>query len=284
MAVHPIDYRYFTEEMHALFEEDNILQRKLDVETALAKVHAKLGNIPKDAAVEIEKKSSTKYVTMKRVQEIDDEIHHDLMAIVKALSEKCVGDAGKYVHYGATSYDIVDSAYSTLLRDALLLVRRDVEKFKQLLLEKAEKYKSLVMIGRTHGQHAVPITLGLKFSVWASEVQRHLDRIDQVLPVVAVGKMSGAVGTGAALGKKAFKIQESTELIRREIERLVSHLAKYETFMAKVGKNLGLTVSSYNTAYKEFAKIDKDVLKITGGAMGVEPLTIDRPQHIEEVD
>ncbi len=207
MAVHPIDYRYYTEEMRALFEEDNILQKKLDVESALARVHAKLGNIPKKAASEIAKKANTKYVTMQRVNEIDKEIRHDLMAIVKALSEKC-GDSGKYVHYGATSYDIVDTAYAMLLRDALVLIQKDLEKFKKILLEKAARYKRLVMIGRTHGQHAVPITLGLKFAVWASEVQRHLDRIEQALPIVAVGKMTGAVGTGAALGKNAIKIQE----------------------------------------------------------------------------
>ncbi len=208
MAIHPIDYRYNTPEMRALFEEDNILQRKLDVEAALARVHAKLGNIPKNSAVEISKKSSIRHVTMERVREIDEQIHHDLMAIVKALSEQCKGDAGKYVHLGATSYDVVDSAYGTLLRDAVILIRKNVEKLKHILLEKAQKYKGVVMIGRTHGQHAVPITLGLKFAVWAAEVQRHLDRIGEVLPIVGVGKMSGAVGTGAALGKKAIKVQE----------------------------------------------------------------------------
>lgn len=208
MAVHPIDYRYFTEEMNALFDEDYLLQKKLDVEAALAKVHAKLGNIPKKVAVEIEKKASTKYVKMARVNEIDKEIRHDLMAMVKALTEQCSPDAKRYVHYGATSYDIVDTAYAIVLRDALLLVKKDLEKFKKILLEKAARYKTLVMIGRTHSQHAVPITLGLKFAVWAAEIQRHLERVEQAVEVVAVGKMTGAVGTGAALGKKAIKVQE----------------------------------------------------------------------------
>ena len=207
MSVHPIDYRYNTPEMLALFDEDNILQKKLDVEAALARAHEKLGNIPKKAADEIAKKATTKYVTMQRVNEIDEEIRHDLMAVVKALSEQC-GEAGKYVHLGATSYDIVDTAYGMVLRDALKLIKVDLEKFKKILLEKARMYKDLVMIGRTHGQHAVPITLGLKFAVWAAEVQRHLERIDRAIDIVAFGKMTGAVGTGAALGKNALKVQE----------------------------------------------------------------------------
>ena len=208
MAVHPIEYRYNTKEMLAIFQEENILQKRLDVEAALARAEAAAKLIPKNAADEISKKADVKIVKLERVKEIEAQIDHDLMAIVKALTEKCSPEAGKFVHFGATSYDIVDTAWALILREALKLVKEDLVKFKKILLEKAENYKKLVMVGRTHGQHATPITLGLKFAVWAAEVQRHLERVEKAIEIVSVGKLTGAVGTGAALGKSSLKIQE----------------------------------------------------------------------------
>src|SRR3989344_726889 len=208
MAVHPIEYRYNTKEMLAIFQEENILQKRLDVESALARAEAAAKLIPKNAADEISKKADAKIVKLERVKEIEAQIDHDLMAIVKALTEKCSPEAGKFVHFGATSYDIVDTAWALILREALKLVSEDLVKFKKILLEKAENYKKLVMVGRTHGQHATPITLGLKFAVWAAEVQRHLERVEKAIEIVSVGKLTGAVGTGAALGKSSLKIQE----------------------------------------------------------------------------
>ena len=208
MAVHPIEYRYNTKEMLAIFQEENILQKRLDVEAALARAEAAAKLIPKNAAEEITKKADVKIVKLERVKEIEAQIDHDLMAIVKALTEKCSPEAGKFVHFGATSYDIVDTAWALILREALKLVKEDLVKFKKILLEKAENYKKLVMVGRTHGQHATPITLGLKFAVWAAEVQRHLERVEKAIEIVSVGKLTGAVGTGAALGKSSLKIQE----------------------------------------------------------------------------
>ena len=208
MAVHPIEYRYNTKEMLAIFQEENILQKRLDVESALARAEAAAKLIPKNAADEISKKADVKIVKLERVKEIEAQIDHDLMAIVKALTEKCSPEAGKFVHFGATSYDIVDTSWALILREALQLIKNDLEKFKKILLEKAENYKKLVMVGRTHGQHAAPITLGLKFAVWAAEIQRHIERVDRAIETVSVGKLTGAVGTGAALGKSSLKVQE----------------------------------------------------------------------------
>ncbi|MEE9594700.1 MAG: lyase family protein, partial [Candidatus Hydrothermarchaeales archaeon] len=118
MAIHPIDYRYGSREMKAVFEENSKLQRLLDVEAALARAHAGVGNIPKEDAEVISEKASTEHVTVERVKEIEGEVKHDIMAVVLALSEAC-GDAERYVHLGATSYDIVDTANALQFKDAL---------------------------------------------------------------------------------------------------------------------------------------------------------------------
>lgn len=207
MAIHPIDYRYGSEEMRRIFEEESKLQKLLEVEAALARAHAKLGNIPEEAAKEISKKASTKYVKLKRVKEIEAEIDHDLMAVVLALAEVC-GEAGKYVHLGATSNDIIDTATALQFKEALAIVERDLEELKNILLEKAEEYIDLVCVGRTHGQHAVPTTYGLKFAIFAMEIKRHLERLREMKKRLLVGQMTGAVGTQASFGDKGIEIQE----------------------------------------------------------------------------
>lgn len=207
MSVHPIEYRYFTPEMKQVFTEENKLQRWLDVEAALARAHAALGDIPNEAAEEISRKASLEYVKLGRVKELEKEIHHDVMAMVQALSEVCEGDAAKYVHLGATSYDIVDTAWALILRDAINIVSQKLATLKDVLLDLASTHKNTICIGRTHGQHAVPFTYGMKFAIWASEINRHLKRIEECKGRVLVGKMSGAVGTMASFGSKGFEIQ-----------------------------------------------------------------------------
>jgi adenylosuccinate lyase len=210
MPVHPIEFRYFYPEMRGVFTEESKLQRWLDVEAALAWAHARLGTIPVEAAEEIEAKARVGVVRLERVKEIDREIHHDLMAMVRALTEVCDGDAGNYIHLGATSYDTEDTALALQLRDALGIVEGDLLRLLRVLLDQAERHRETICIGRTHGQHAVPTTYGMKFAVWASEVSRHLDRLDGVRGRMLVGKMSGAVGTMAGFGEKGFDVQRLT--------------------------------------------------------------------------
>ena len=207
MAVAAIDVRY-SGPMNRVFDEENRLQKWLDVEAALAHAHGKLGSIPKDAAAEIEKRANTNFVKLERVKQIEAEIDHDLMAMVKALAEACKGNAGGYVHYGATSYDIEDTALALILRDANAQVKARLATLRKTLLALAKAHKRTVCIGRTHGQHAVPTTYGLKFALWAAEVARHEERMAQAEKRLYVGKMSGAVGTMATFGKDAFKVQE----------------------------------------------------------------------------
>jgi adenylosuccinate lyase len=204
----PLDFRYGRKEIKEVFGEKSKLQYLLDVEAALARAHAAVGNISKKAADEISKKASVKYVTVKRVNEIEKETRHDIMAVTKALSEACSGDAGKYVHLGATSYDIVDTANALQFAAATDLIKAQVRELRVTLVSLAKEYKNTIMAGRTHGQYSIPITFGLKIAVFAMEVDRHMERLHECKSRLLVGKMSGAVGSGAAMGKHALKIQE----------------------------------------------------------------------------
>ena len=204
----PIDTgRYGTAEMRGIFEEEARVQKMLDVEAALAWAHGEVGNIPRRDAEKIVAAASLKHVKLSRVKEIEREIRHDVASLVRALAEAC-GPSGAYVHLGATSYDIVDTANALQFKDALGLIEKRLDAFEKILMGKALKYKATLMVGRTHGQHALPITLGFKFAVWMREISRHIQRLRQCKERVLVGKMSGAVGTQAGLGTHAMKIQE----------------------------------------------------------------------------
>src|SRR5256884_9729011 len=205
----PIDFRYGRPQMKRIFEEEARLQRLLDVEAALARAESKVGLVPREAAAEITKKATTKFVTVKRVEELERETRHDLMAVVLALTEACADDAGKYVHLGATSNDIQDSATALQLREAIQVIDEGLGNLIEALSELAAKHKKTIMLGRTHGQAAVPITFGLKMAVFASDVARQRERLRQATPRIVVGKMSGVVGTGAAFGPRASEIQSS---------------------------------------------------------------------------
>ncbi len=206
--IHPIETRYRTE-IAKFFTEERKLENWMKVEAVLAQVHAEIGNITKEVADEINKKANIHYVKLERVKEIDKEIHHDLMAMVKGLAEQCEGEAGKYIHLGATSYDIEDTATALLLREALIYIQNSLMNLLEVLITIIEERKNLICIGRTHGQHAIPTTYGMRFGVWAYEISRHLDRISEVLDRISYGKMSGAVGTMASFGDKGIEIQKS---------------------------------------------------------------------------
>jgi len=208
LPILPIDTgRYGTPEMRRIFEEETRIQKMLDVEAALAWAHAEVGNIPREDAEKIVAMASTKHVKISRIKEIEREIKHDVMAIVKALAEVC-GKSGAYVHFGATSYDIVDTANALQLKEALELIEKRLNNLEEALMEKTTQHKETIMIGRTHGQHALPITLGFKFAVWMREISRHIERLRQCKERDLVGKISGAVGTQAGLGANAMKVQE----------------------------------------------------------------------------
>jgi adenylosuccinate lyase len=243
----PLDFRYGRKEMKALWTEEARLRYLLRVEAALAHAHAATKTIPMEAAKRLQKVAESGKVTPSRVKEIEAEIKHDLMAVVKAMTEVAGPDDGKYIHLGATSYDIIDTANSLQFRDSIALLRTALRRLRDALLTQADKHRHTTMLGRTHGQAAVPITFGLKMAVFASEVGRHLERLNEVEKRVAVGMMSGATGSMAAFRGKGIEVQAavckhlglkpvtaSTQIIQRDryIE-LFSLMANIATSLEK---------------------------------------------------
>ncbi|MEM4360074.1 MAG: adenylosuccinate lyase [Candidatus Bilamarchaeaceae archaeon] len=192
----PFEERYKTE-MNEIFEEESKYKKWMEVELALAKAHAALGHIPKDAPEKI--RAAIEKVKPERIRAIEEEIHHDLMAMVKALSEQA-GDAGKYIHLGATSYDIEDTATALIFVDAIDIIKERAEELRAVLKKLALAHKKTVCIGRTHGQHAVPTTYGMKFALYYQELGRNIERLVAARERIAIGKMTGAVGTAATFG------------------------------------------------------------------------------------
>ncbi|MDR0779032.1 MAG: adenylosuccinate lyase [Methanomassiliicoccaceae archaeon] len=205
----PLEYRYGRTEMKAIFSEESRLQYQMDAEAALARAHASLGTISKKDADEITRISSLKFVTTDRVREIERETKHDLMAMVRAMTEQCKGGSGKYVHLGATSNDIVDTAVALQIKAALNVISEGVDTFLMTLAKLAARERDTLQIGRTHAQFAIPITFGFKIAGYIAEMLRHKERIEQITPRACAGKMAGAVGTGAALGKNFFELQKT---------------------------------------------------------------------------
>lgn len=231
--------------MRGVFEEVNRLRKYLQVEAAVAQAQAEVGDIPKEAAEEIARHANTEAVKLDRCKEIEAEIGHDLMAVVKALTEACAGEGKRYVHFGLTSYDVEDTATALQFKEAIGLIRRELVEVQRALLDLAMRYRGRVMVGRTHGQHMAVITLGLKFAVWMRELARHLERLDEAARRVLVGKVMGAVGTGAALGKNALKVQEialtrlglnSADMVTQVVQRDVH--AELIALLALIGSSL----------------------------------------------
>jgi len=206
MVVSPIDYRYGRKEVKEIFSEKSRIEYMLKIEASLARAEADLNIIPRNYADIIAKHANLSDVKIERVKEIEREIGHDVMALVKALSEVC-GEAGGFVHLGATSNDILDTATALQLKRFYDYLEEDIGNLSKALYEKAKRHMKTVMIGRTHGQHALPITFGLKVAVYLAEMLRHSERVMESRKRVIVGKFMGAVGTGAALGKDSLKVQ-----------------------------------------------------------------------------
>ena len=242
MPVHPIEERYGTDQMRAVWSEENRFSCIVAAEAALARAEAAHGMIPQADADAIAAHAAK--ATLVRAKEIEAEINHDMMAIVRAISEVC-GDSGRWVHYGATSNDILDTATGLQLMQATVLLDEKLRMLLSALLDRAGETKTLVCVGRTHGQHGVPTTYGLRFAIWASEVSRHIERLNELRPRVVVGQMTGAVGTQAALGERGIEIQatmmELLGLVPVDVSNQViarDRYAEYFMFLANVATTL----------------------------------------------
>ncbi len=183
--------RYTLPGMGAIWTEKNRFQKWLKVELAVCEAWSELGEIPPKAFQQIKKKAS---FSVKRIDEIEKIVKHDMIAFLTSVAEK-VGKDARYIHLGLTSYDIVDTALSLLIKESLEKIREDLLSIKEVLKEEAICHKKTVMMGRTHGVHAEPITFGVKLLVWYEEIKRHLQRIAYALDVISYGRISGSVGT-----------------------------------------------------------------------------------------
>lgn len=185
--------RYSRPEMAAIWTDENRFQAWLEVEILACEAWAELGVIPKEDVKVLREKAS---FDINRIFEIEQDTRHDVVAFTRAVSET-LGEEKKWVHYGLTSTDVVDTALSYLLKQANDILLKDIERFVDILKEKAKEHKYTVMMGRTHGVHAEPTTFGLKLALWYEEMKRNLERFKQAKEGIEVGKISGAVGTYA---------------------------------------------------------------------------------------
>src|ERR687894_1790320 len=187
--------RYTLPEMGALWSERNKFQKWLDVEVAVCEVHAEMGTIPAEAVEEIKRKAA---FTVERIGEIEKTTDHDVIAFTTALAEN-IGEAARFVHYGLTSSDVVDTANALLLRDACDLLLAKTDALLAVLERRAFEFRDTPQVGRTHGVHAEPTSFGLTFALWFDETRRNRARLERAREAVAVGKISGAVGAFAHL-------------------------------------------------------------------------------------
>jgi len=183
--------RYSRPEMARLWSDENRFATWLEVEIAATEVLVGRGTVPREALLAIKAKAR---FDVARIEEIEREVQHDVIAFVSCVAES-VGPEGRWLHYGLTSSDVVDTALAILMRDACDLVRADVVDLMEAVKERALRHRRAPMVGRTHGVHAEPMTFGLKMALWHAELQRQLERLDRARATIAVGKLSGAVGT-----------------------------------------------------------------------------------------
>jgi adenylosuccinate lyase len=190
--------RYTRPEMGRIWSEENSFQKWLDIEILAAEALAQMGKVPKAAISRIKKNAR---FNVERIREIEREVKHEVIAFLSSVAES-IGDDARFLHLGMTSSDVMDTALAIQLREAAAILIEDVQSLMKVLRRQAYKYKSTVMIGRTHGVHAEPITFGLKFALWYQETDRNLVRLRKAMEDISVGQISGAVGTFAQISPK----------------------------------------------------------------------------------
>lgn len=257
--------RYTRPEMGAIWTDQNRYQAWLEVEILADEAWAELGEIPKEDVALIREKAT---FDIDRILEIEAQTRHDVVAFTRAVSES-LGAESKWVHYGLTSTDVVDTAYGYLMKQANDLIREDLARFVEILGNKAKGYKDTVMMGRTHGVHAEPTTFGLKLALWYSEMKRNVDRFERAAAGVEAGKISGAVGTFANIPpfvetyvceKLGIRPQDiSTQVLPRDLHaEYFSAMALIATSIEKFATEIrGLQKSETREVEEFFAKGQK---------------------------
>jgi len=282
LAILPIDNgRYGTKEMVEIFSEQKKIDYQLQIEGAAAISQSEIGIIPKGVGSKVLKAANSGKITAKRIKQLEAKSDHDTAALVESLSEKCPKEVRPWIHYGLTSNDLVDTSNSMQMRDAIKIIKPKVAKLALILAKKAVRYSKIPAVGRTHGQHASIISFGLKFANWASEMSKHIERIEEMKKRILICKTLGVVGTGSLMGAKSIEVQKrvarrlglypaevTTQVIPRE------RYAEYVFELALIGVTLEkIAIEIRNLQRTEIGEVSEPFKK---GQMGSSAVPVKR--------
>ena len=282
MPILPLDTgRYGSKEMREIFDDNRKLYYQLRFEAEVAIAQGELGVIPGSASKEIVDVTNSNRIRLKRIRELESISEHDTVAFVESIAELCSDTAKPWVHYGLTSSDIVDTSISLQLKDSIKIIENKLLSLAMVLSDHALQFKDLPAVGRTHGQHASILSFGLKFAVWASEIVRHLERIDEGKKRFLVCKTLGVVGTGSVMEERALEVQRlvagrlglfpvdsATQVVPRE------RYAEAQFFLALVGTTLDrMAVEIRNLQRTEIGEVSEPFKK---GQMGSSAVPVKR--------
>jgi 3-carboxy-cis,cis-muconate cycloisomerase len=261
-----------TPQMREVFSDHALVGRYAEVEVALAKAEAKCGVIPADAAEIIAKRTDVSAFDFDLLREETNNVGYPILPLVHQMAKQC-GEAGRYVHWGATTQDIMDTAVVLQLREGLKLIEEDIRALRGILADLSKRYRDTPMAGRTHLQQALPVTFGYKTSIWLAMFDRHAERLAQLKPRVLVGQFAGAAGTLASLGAKGFEVQQSLcEELALGVPVSTWHvardgLAEVVNFLALVTGSLGkIALDIMIMASTEFAEVYEPFVKGRGAS------------------
>lgn len=268
MVSHVIDFlilgdNFGTKEMRAIWSEQHRLVKQVDVEVALAKAEGELGVIPAKIANLIVEKADASKLSIEKIANEAVKDKHSLMSTINALQEQ-IGEAGQFIHYGATTQDIVDTATVLQLKESFAIIERDTKHIALELKRLAKQYQFLPMVGRTHGMQALPTTFGFKLAVWLDEFIRHLQRLSEIKQRVLVGNISGAVCTYASIGQLGSKVEErALTLLELNIPNIGWQAARdrfseYASVIALISGSLGKIGNEfYNLMRTEINEVEE---------------------------
>ncbi|WP_375310403.1 adenylosuccinate lyase family protein [Bradyrhizobium sp. A5] len=248
-----------TSEMRAIFADDGLVGRYIEAEVALARAQARIGVVPKAAAEAIAAAARSIKIDFEKLRRETEIVGYPILPLVHQLAE-AAGEAGRFVHWGATTQDIMDTANVLQIRAALQIVARDLREVRDILTVMARKYRNTPMAGRTHLQQALPVTFGYKAAVWLSSIDRHIERVDQALPRILVGEFSGAAGTLASVGDGGLEMQ------RLFCEELGLHQPSITWHVARDGIAESVTLLGLITG--TLGKIATDVMLMSASEFG----------------
>jgi 3-carboxy-cis,cis-muconate cycloisomerase len=258
---------YSTAEMREVWSDRTMIQRWLDVEAALARAEARLGIIPAPAADEISRKARVELLDLEEMKRELEHTRHPIMPLIRCLGRACEPAAAEFIHWGATTQDVLDTGLVLQLRASHAILTRDLGEVRRLLATLARRHRDTVQAGRTHGQQALPITFGYKLAVWVAEADRHLERLAQLGPRIFRGQLAGAVGTLASIGEQGLELQA---LFCEELGLAVPEIA-WHTARDGVAE----TVCAYALVGGTLAKIANEVIDLQRTEIG----EVEEPFH-----